>query len=116
MLRIALLKCAQWSSDALAPDFPSREDVRAYRDSRIQVRISPAHYTFFQANWAPRDIISGLPCSPRKSSADLEKYNRPPKPDPAGILHIAKAWELDDEGDSLIMVRLSLFLMRVRLI
>ncbi|KAF1989809.1 putative HAD superfamily hydrolase [Aulographum hederae CBS 113979] len=29
---------------------------------------------------------------------------RPPKPDPAGILHIAKSWGLSDRGDSLIMV------------
>ena len=29
---------------------------------------------------------------------------RPPKPDPAGILHIAKQWMHEDGGDSLIMV------------
>ncbi|KAI9758914.1 MAG: 37S ribosomal protein S24, mitochondrial [Chaenotheca gracillima] len=29
---------------------------------------------------------------------------RPPKPDPAGILHIAENWGLDDRGNSLIMV------------
>lgn len=29
---------------------------------------------------------------------------RPPKPDPAGILHIAQSWGLEDEGKSLIMV------------
>jgi len=29
---------------------------------------------------------------------------RPPKPDPAGILHIAKDWMHEDGGDSLIMV------------
>ncbi|KAK3078607.1 hypothetical protein LTS18_007081 [Coniosporium uncinatum] len=29
---------------------------------------------------------------------------RPPKPDPAGILHIAKSWGLEDGGESLIMV------------
>jgi phosphoglycolate phosphatase-like HAD superfamily hydrolase len=29
---------------------------------------------------------------------------RPPKPNPAGILHIAKSWELNDMGNSLIMV------------
>lgn len=27
-----------------------------------------------------------------------------PKPDPAGILHIAQEWGLEDRGDSLIMV------------
>ncbi len=29
---------------------------------------------------------------------------RPPKPDPAGILHIAREWELEDGGNGLIMV------------
>ncbi|KAL8694020.1 MAG: hypothetical protein Q9218_001258 [Villophora microphyllina] len=29
---------------------------------------------------------------------------RPPKPDPAGILHIAQAWKLEDGAESLIMV------------
>ena len=29
---------------------------------------------------------------------------RPPKPDPAGILHIARSWGLEDGGSSLIMV------------
>ncbi|KAH0542048.1 hypothetical protein FGG08_003513 [Glutinoglossum americanum] len=29
---------------------------------------------------------------------------RPPKPDPAGILHIAESWNLYDRGESLIMV------------
>ena len=29
---------------------------------------------------------------------------RPPKPDPAGILHIASQWKLPDRGNSLIMV------------
>ncbi|KAI9768813.1 MAG: hypothetical protein M1840_004627 [Geoglossum simile] len=29
---------------------------------------------------------------------------RPPKPDPAGILHIAESWDLSDKADSLIMV------------
>jgi len=29
---------------------------------------------------------------------------RPPKPDPAGILHIASQWDMPDQGNSLIMV------------
>ena len=33
---------------------------------------------------------------------------RPPKPDPAGILYIARAWELDDGGEGLIMVCMSI--------
>ena len=40
------------------------------------VRISPAHYAFVQSNREPRNIVSGLPYSPRKQIADLEKYNR----------------------------------------
>ena len=28
------------------------------------VRISPAHYTFLQGSWEPRNIVSGLLCSP----------------------------------------------------
>ena len=28
------------------------------------VRISPAHYIFFQANWEPQNAVSGLPYSP----------------------------------------------------
>lgn len=31
---------------------------------------------------------------------------RPPKPDPAGILHIAREWGLEDRGEGLIMVRI----------
>ena len=38
---------------------------------------------------------------------------RPPKPDPAGILHIAKEWELEDGGNGLIMV-LSFFFSKLR--
>ena len=34
----------------------------------------------------------------------ITRSSRPPKPDPAGILHIAKSWELDDGGERLIMV------------
>lgn len=32
---------------------------------------------------------------------------RPPKPHPAGILHITKSWGLEDGGESVIMVRRS---------
>lgn len=39
---------------------------------------------------------------------------RPPKPDPAGILHIAKEWELEDGGNGLIMV-LTIFFSRLRM-
>ena len=39
---------------------------------------------------------------------------RPPKPDPAGILHIAQAWELEDGGNGLIMVFTFLFLSTTR--
>ena len=35
---------------------------------------------------------------------------RPPKPDPAGILHIATQWGLEDRGQGLIMVSVPLML------
>ncbi|KAH6633536.1 HAD-like domain-containing protein [Boeremia exigua] len=43
-----------------------------------------------------------LPSS--KFSPVITREFRPPKPDPAGILHIAKQWMHEDGGDSLIMV------------
>jgi phosphoglycolate phosphatase-like HAD superfamily hydrolase len=43
-----------------------------------------------------------LPSS--KFSPVVTREFRPPKPDPAGILHIAKAWMHEHGGDSLIMV------------
>jgi HAD superfamily hydrolase (TIGR01549 family) len=43
-----------------------------------------------------------LPSS--KFSPIITREFRPPKPDPAGILHIAKQWMHEDGGDSLIMV------------
>jgi len=33
---------------------------------------------------------------------------RPPKPDPAGILHVAREWGLEDRGEGLIMVSYTL--------
>lgn len=39
---------------------------------------------------------------------------RPPKPDPAGILHIAKAWGLEDGGNGLIMVLYFFFYSNLR--
>ena len=39
---------------------------------------------------------------------------RPPKPDPAGILHIAQAWKLEDGGKGLIMVFTFRFLTTTR--
>ena len=43
-----------------------------------------------------------LPSS--KFSPIITREFKPPKPDPAGILHIAKAWNCEDGGRSLIMV------------
>ena len=43
-----------------------------------------------------------LPSS--KFSPIVTREFRPPKPDPAGILHIAKDWGCEDGGESLIMV------------
>ncbi|KAL8713923.1 MAG: hypothetical protein Q9220_002069 [cf. Caloplaca sp. 1 TL-2023] len=39
-----------------------------------------------------------------KFSPIITRAFRPPKPDPAGILHIAEAWKLEDGADSVIMV------------
>ncbi|KAJ8116958.1 hypothetical protein OPT61_g1730 [Boeremia exigua] len=47
-------------------------------------------------------LTTFLPSS--KFSPVITREFRPPKPDPAGILHIAKQWMHEDGGDSLIMV------------
>jgi phosphoglycolate phosphatase-like HAD superfamily hydrolase len=47
-------------------------------------------------------LTTFLPSS--KFSPVVTREFRPPKPDPAGILHIAKEWMHEDAGDSLIMV------------
>lgn len=47
-------------------------------------------------------LATFLPSS--KFSPVITREFRPPKPDPAGILHIAKQWMHEDGGDSLIMV------------
>jgi HAD superfamily hydrolase (TIGR01549 family) len=47
-------------------------------------------------------LTTFLPSS--KFSPIITREFRPPKPDPAGILHIAKQWMHEDGGDSLIMV------------
>lgn len=39
---------------------------------------------------------------------------RPPKPDPAGILHIARDWGLEDGGNGLIMVLSPFFYCNLR--
>ena len=41
-----------------------------------KVRTSLPNFTFVQANWEPRNIVSGLSFSPLKDGADLEKFNR----------------------------------------
>jgi HAD superfamily hydrolase (TIGR01549 family) len=47
-------------------------------------------------------LTTFLPSS--KFNPVVTREFRPPKPDPAGILHIAKEWMHEDGGDSLIMV------------
>ena len=44
-------------------------------NEQIEVRTSLAYHTFVQATRERRDIVSGLPCSPWRQSAELEKYN-----------------------------------------
>lgn len=43
-------------------------------------------------------------CQGQLFSPIVTREFRPPKPDPAGILHIAEQWGLQDGGSSLIMV------------
>ena len=58
---------------------------------RHEVRISQAHYTFHQVNWEPQKIVSGLPCSPPKHSADRRNTT---------VVPICASWFLpnDPEG------------------
>ena len=35
--------------------------------TKAEVRTSPTHFTFVQAFREPRNIVSGLPCSPLKA-------------------------------------------------
>ena len=39
-------------------------------------KTSPAYYLFVQADREHRDTVSVLPCSPKRITTDLEKYNR----------------------------------------
>lgn len=48
-------------------------------------------------------LISNF-CEGQIFSPIVTREFRPPKPDPAGIYHIAKEWGLEDKGDRLIMV------------
>lgn len=48
-------------------------------------------------------LISNF-CQGQIFSPIVTREFRPPKPDPAGIYHIAKQWELEDKGNRLIMV------------
>ena len=47
----------------------------ASRIIRMICKTSPTYFCFVQADREYRDNVSVLPCSPRKSNADLEKYN-----------------------------------------
>jgi HAD superfamily hydrolase (TIGR01549 family) len=74
-------------------------DLMEYLDSRsVQKGICTRNFD------APVNhlLTKFLPSS--KFSPVVTREFRPPKPDPAGILHIAKAWMHEHGGDSLIMV------------
>lgn len=53
---------------------------------------------------APVDHLLGKFLEGKKFAPIITRDFRPPKPDPAGILHIAKSWGLINRGGSLIMV------------
>lgn len=53
---------------------------------------------------APVDHLISNFCQGQIFSPIITREFQPPKPDPAGIYHIAKQWGLEDKGDRLIMV------------
>lgn len=84
-----------------------------YKELRVSFRLSPR----WNINCREKSNAQvSIPCSgpvmhllqkflPGKTFAPIVTRDfRPPKPDPAGILHIAKEWELEDGGNGLIMV------------
>lgn len=86
------------------PFFPNREiDYSTLRSSqprpplrgRIElIRSYSAPVTHLLQTFLPSVTFAPI----------ITREFRPPKPDPAGILHIAKAWGLEDGAESLIMV------------
>ncbi|KAI9805643.1 MAG: hypothetical protein M1833_005135 [Piccolia ochrophora] len=75
-------------------------ELMAYLDERgvrkgICTRNFDAPVTHLLTTFLPASTIF---------SPIITREFRPPKPDPAGILHIARAWELEDGGKGLIMV------------
>jgi HAD superfamily hydrolase (TIGR01549 family) len=74
-------------------------ELMDYLDSRgIQKGICTRNFD------APVEHLLSTFLPSSKFSPVVTREFRPPKPDPAGILHIAKKWMHEDGGDSLIMV------------
>jgi HAD superfamily hydrolase (TIGR01549 family) len=74
-------------------------ELMDYLDSRgIQKGICTRNFD------APVEHLLSTFLPSSKFSPVVTREFRPPKPDPAGILHIAKEWMHEDGGDSLIMV------------
>lgn len=74
-------------------------ELMDYLDSRgVQKGICTRNFD------APVDHLLTKFLSKSKFSPIVTREFRPPKPDPAGILHIAKQWMHEDGGSSLIMV------------
>ncbi|EOA90174.1 uncharacterized protein SETTUDRAFT_167115 [Exserohilum turcica Et28A] len=74
-------------------------ELMDYVDSRgvkkgICTRNFDAPVTHLLTTFLPKSVFSPI----------VTREFRPPKPDPAGILHIAKDWGLQNGGESLIMV------------
>lgn len=74
-------------------------ELMEYLDSRgikkgICTRNFDAPVTHLLTTFLPKSLFAPI----------VTREFRPPKPDPAGILHIAKDWMREDGGESLIMV------------
>ncbi|KAF2635774.1 HAD-like protein [Massarina eburnea CBS 473.64] len=74
-------------------------ELMSYLDSRsvpkaICTRNFDAPVTHLLTKFLPSSVFEPI----------ITREFRPPKPHPAGILHIAKSWMHEDRGDSLIMV------------
>lgn len=80
-----------------APQSPSDSVIYYLARSRVVTEANRAPVRYLVQNHLPSHIF--LPIITRDTP------NLLPKPDPAGILHIAREWGLTNRAESLIMVR-----------
>ena len=110
MLRVSRLPCSSSLAIIIGWNFGN---VRVRRKQLISPIFSQPRFSLLQRGSADRcHHRSSAPVThllqtflPGKTFFPIiTREFRPPKPDPAGILHIAQAWQLEDGADSLIMV------------